>query len=49
MAEDRVDVVFGARVGELPAGVAESKEAIEGLREFVKWTHRRPAKCGFQP
>ena len=32
MADDRVDVVFGARVGELISGVAQSKEAIEGLR-----------------
>jgi hypothetical protein len=28
VADDRIDVVFGARVGELIAGVHEAKEAI---------------------
>jgi hypothetical protein len=32
MSGDRIDVIFGARVGELIAGVAEAKEAFEGQR-----------------
>jgi hypothetical protein len=48
MADDRVDVVFGARIGELIAGVAEAKEAIEGLRagdtrtSLLRSLRRRP-------
>jgi len=29
MSESRIDVIFGARIGEQIAGVAEAKEAIE--------------------
>jgi hypothetical protein len=35
VADDRITVVFGAQVAELIAGVAEAKEAIEGLRAPV--------------
>jgi hypothetical protein len=36
MADDRVDVIFGARVSELLSGIGEATEAIEGFRGIVE-------------